>query len=94
MIKEQKGITMLTLVITIIVIIIIAGVTFSLSRGLIKESELKTDITNMLLIQARADVIYDKNQFDDTVSLVGTTVTSEMINKYGIEAEKWYVWSN
>ena len=91
MIKEQKGITMLTLVITIIVIIIIAGVTFSLSRGLIKESELKTDITNMLLIQARADVIYDKNQFDDTVSLVGTTVTSEMINKYGIEAEKWYV---
>ena len=94
MIKEQKGITMLTLVITIIVIIIIAGVTFSLSRGLVKESELKTDITNMLLIQARADVIYDKNQFDDTVSLVGTTVTSEMINKYGIEAEKWYVWSN
>ena len=94
MIKEQKGITMLTLAITIIVIIIIAGVTFSLSRGLIKESELKTDITNMLLIQARADVIYDKNQFDDTVNLVGTTVTDEMINKYGIEAEKWYVWSN
>ncbi len=100
MVKDKKGITMITLVITIVVMLIIAGITVHGSQRLLKDSELKTEITNMLLIQARAEVIYDKNKFDDTVKLVGKTpVTSDMANKYSIpddpnELKKWYIWDN
>ncbi len=97
MIKVEKGITMITLVLTIIVILIIAGITLQGSKRLLKESELKNDITDMLLIQARAEVIYDKNQFDETIKLVGLPINEEIANTYGIEVEqigKWYIWNN
>lgn len=99
MVKDKKGITMITLVITIVVMLIIAGITVQGSQRLLRDSELKTEITNMLLIQARAEVIYDKNQFDDTVKLVGTPITNELATKYSIpddpdQLKKWYIWDN
>ena len=65
---------MITLIVFIVVILIVAGVTFRFSKDIIKENELKTDITNMLLIQARTEVLYDRSAFDDGVALVGENI--------------------
>lgn len=52
--KNQKGITLVTLTITIIVMMIIAGITTYAGKNLIREVKLQDVQTNMLLIQAKA----------------------------------------
>ncbi|MCI8272803.1 MAG: hypothetical protein HFJ55_01815 [Clostridia bacterium] len=51
--KKQKGITLITLTITIIIMLIIASITLNIGTGLIKEAKLQDLVTNMLLIQAK-----------------------------------------
>ena len=53
-IKEQKGITMVALVITIIVIAIIASISINEGSKIIKKSKIQTLETNMLAIEAKA----------------------------------------
>lgn len=52
--KKQNGITLIALTITIIVMMIIAGITTYAGKDLIKEAKLQDLVTNMLLIQAEA----------------------------------------
>ena len=104
--RNESGVTMIALIVTIIVMIIIAGITFKFSKDLLKDSELKNDVTNMLLILAKAEVIYDKNQFDSennplvgtviTADLIGNRITNDLANAYSLTSEeemkKWYIW--
>lgn len=52
--RKQKGITLIALTITIIVMMIIASITVYYGKDLIKQAKLQDLVTNMLLIQAKA----------------------------------------
>ncbi len=52
--KTQKGITLLALMITIVVLLILAGVGFTSGKETIQKAKLEELKTNMLLIQAKA----------------------------------------
>ena len=52
--KENKGITLVALTITIIVLLIIAGIAIYSGNDIIKNAKLESLKTNMLLIQAKA----------------------------------------
>lgn len=96
MLKNNKGVTLTVLVVTIIVIIILAGVTISSSDSLIKNTKVKNMVTNMYLIQAKAEALYEEYQFNntDTTNYVGTATTD--VTSYGESAgpeDKWYIWT-
>lgn len=92
MLKNNKGVTLTVLVVTIIVIIILAGVTISSSDSLIKNTKVKNMVTNMYLIQAKAEALYEEYQFNGTeTGYIGEQVTD--LNTYNVvDNGKWYKW--
>ena len=68
MYKKNEGVTLISLVITIVVMFILIGVTIESGTELLRTSKFKTIQTNMMLIQSRAEVIYEKYTFDGTLS--------------------------
>jgi len=58
--QNQKGITIVGLLITVIVIVTIAGVCIYTGRDILEEAKLEQLKTNMLLIQAKCHSIQDK----------------------------------
>lgn len=62
-IRENKGITLITLVITIIVLLIIAGIAVYSGTETIKKAKLEELKTNMLLIQAKAKEYVENANF-------------------------------
>ena len=75
--KNNKGITLVTLVITIVVMAILAGVTVA-TTNLVEESVRQKKITNMKLIQIKAKIIMEKVEFNnnDTSMYVGTKLST------------------
>lgn len=72
MIKNNKGVTLVALSITIIVILIIASVTYVSGRDLLDSTKLKGYITTMYLIKGEVENINETYQFDgDTSNLKG-----------------------
>lgn len=61
--KENKGITMVTLVITIIVLLILAGISIGTGNKVIKSSELENVKTNMLLIKVKGKEYVENANF-------------------------------
>lgn len=61
--KENKGITMVTLVITIIVLLILAGISVGTGNKVIKSSELENIKTNMLLIKVKGKEYVENANF-------------------------------
>lgn len=66
MTKNEKGITLMILIITIIVILILAGVVMSINMSLNKSIDLKEIVSNMELIKASASM-YREKYIDETV---------------------------
>lgn len=101
--NKQKGITMVSLVITIVVMIIITGVTVYTGTGVIKQATLQNVNTNMMLIQAKAKTIAEQAKFNkDTSNYKGTCIMDvsdnkkidELVNKGVIEdVSKYYLLS-
>lgn len=104
--KKNLGITLVALIVTIVVIAIIASTMVYLGTNIIKKASLQTTNTDMMLIQAKAQTIYEKLSFEKTgeeleTSLPGTKVldgsndASNLI-KAGIQSEnitKYFVWN-
>lgn len=61
--KNDKGITLTSLVITIIVMLIIATITVNYGKESIKKAELENLKTNMLLIEAKAKEYVEQANF-------------------------------
>lgn len=61
--REDRGITLTTLVITIIVLLIIAGISAGTGNKVIKSSELENVKTNMLLIKAKGKEYVENASF-------------------------------
>ncbi len=52
--KNQKGITMISLIVTIVVILILAGITINTGTGILQNIQLESIKTNLMLIEAKA----------------------------------------
>lgn len=61
--KNNKGITMVTLVITIIILLILAGISIGAGNNIIKQSNLENIKTNMLLIKVKAKEYVENANF-------------------------------
>ena len=73
--KNQRGITLVTLVITIIVLLILASITVNISLDTIKSSKYIAFKTEMQLLQSKIDEIYSSNK--DNLSEYGVDMTSD-----------------
>ncbi|MBR3255965.1 MAG: hypothetical protein IKF97_07160 [Clostridia bacterium] len=61
--KSNKGITLVALVITIVVVLILASITINYGTKAIKKSQLENMKTNMLLIKAKAKEYVEQANF-------------------------------
>ena len=75
--KNKKGITIIALVITVVIMLILVGVTVKVGTMSIDESEKEDIITNMISIKTRAKIVKDQFNFKDISSLVGTKFTDD-----------------
>lgn len=57
---NNKGITLIALVVTIIVLIIVASITFTIGRELIDRAKAENVITNMLIIKSKARIFAEE----------------------------------
>ena len=79
MLKNNKGITMVALVIVIIVMIIISGIVIYEGSNVINTAKEQSIVTNMLLIQAKARAIQDKHEFENA-TYIGTLIEETSFN--------------
>lgn len=105
MIKNNRGVTMSILVVTIIVIMILAGVTITTSNFLIRNTKAKAVISNMYLVKAKAESLYEEYEFSgDTLptedDFLGKRVTVSSLRMYNVESSgnieednTWYIWT-
>lgn len=84
--EKVKGITIVALTITVIVLIILASIGIYTGTEIIKQANLQNINTNMMLIQAKTKTISEQAKFNkDTSNYKGTKVTEVTGNK---EVEK------
>lgn len=87
MYQNKNGITIVSLVITIVILLILVSVTVYTGTGVIKQANLQTVNTNMMLIQAKTKTIAEQAKFykdeegnPDTSVYKGTNLSDENIN--------------
>ena len=93
MLKNDKGVTLAMLIVTIIVIIILSITTISASEMLLKNTKIRNTTTNMILVKGKVEALYEEYSFNDTLEkdYVGTKVND--VSMYGVDnAGKWYKW--
>lgn len=61
--KENKGITLVPLIILIIIMLILLGVSVEVSRGILEKSKGEKLLANMKLIEIRANAYYEELDF-------------------------------
>lgn len=106
MIKNNRGVTLSALVVTIIVIMILAGVTVTTSDLLIKDTKAKSVVSNMYLVKGKAETLYEDYQFSNNTTLpttdtkLGTKVDVSSLATYGVSSTgdtevdgTWYKWN-
>lgn len=103
MLKNEHGITLTILVVTIIVILILASVGIYNSEYLVRDTKAKSIISNMYLVKGKVETIYEEYQFSANAELlIGTQVAQGEISlfpsKYGAVLDNntkdfWYTWN-
>lgn len=76
--KNQKGITIVSLVITIIILLIIGGVSVTVGTSVIKQAAITNINTNMMLIQAKIKTIAEQAKFNNNTDNYKGTILSEV----------------
>lgn len=96
MLKNNKGITLISLVVTIIVISILAVTVFATSNSLILDTKMKTVLANMYLVKGKVETIYEEYKFDDDNSVLVGTEYKDSLEEYHVNkksSDLWYVWN-
>ena len=73
----QKGITLIALVITIILMMILIGIGIEYGGDAINKAKLEDRKTDMISIKTRAKIIAEQYNFQDIENLVGTKYTED-----------------
>ncbi len=84
-VRNEKGVTLVLLAIIVIVLSILTTVTIREIGTLMNNVRLETMSTNLLLIQAKAKVIYEKSNFHDDDSLLKGQKVSEITNNDALD---------
>ena len=93
--KNQKGITLVVLVITIIVMLILVVVGVKFGGDAVKKAGLEDIKTDMLTIKTKAKIVAEQYNFKDIDNLVGTQITDEEAGKLGLtNSDKILKWSS
>lgn len=103
--KENKGITMITLVIMIIIIFILAGISLTEGKSMLKKTKVENIITNMITIRAKSKVyaeevnaevwdVEDKNSerqilYLEKYNMPKPSNEAELISKIGNTVNDW-----
>ena len=99
--KSNRGITIITLIVTIIIMLMLAAVTIQFGAGEVERTKLEDLKTTMLLIKGRAQIVVDKESFgedyDNTgmIKLTDATGynTSNLQNIFNdIDTSNLYIW--
>ncbi|MBO5413748.1 MAG: hypothetical protein J6A29_05645 [Clostridia bacterium] len=69
--QQTKGITIIALIITIIIMLILASVTIQFGVGEVQRAKLEDIKTTMLLIKGRAQIVADKDSFGESYDSTG-----------------------
>lgn len=92
--KNEKGITLVALIITIIVMLILAGVTIRFGTDAVKKANLEDIKTEMISIKTRAKIIAEQYNFKDIENLVGSQISDAEAQKLGVtNSDKLLKWS-
>lgn len=75
--KIEKGITIIALVITIILMLILTGVGMYAGGYALNKAKLEDIKTEMISIKTRAKIIVEQYNFKDIETLVGSNITEE-----------------
>lgn len=86
--KNEKGITLIVLIITVIVLIVLATVTIQEVGGVMNQIDRENITTNLLLIQAKAKVLKEKASFNSDDTILKGQKVSEIVNNAKIEELK------
>lgn len=82
--KQEKGLTMVSLVVMLLVIAIISAVTIYYGTGIIRSAKLESLKTDMLLIQAKIKTVEEQANFEGT-ALVGAVLDdTNVLTKLGL----------
>ena len=97
--KNEKGITIIALIITIILMLILVGVTVKVGTKEISKAKLEDIKTEMISIKTRAEIVKDKYDFKDIDNLVGTKLSEATDYNAGAidipdaSKENCYIWT-
>lgn len=92
--KIEKGITIVALIITIVIMLILLGVGIETGGEAIKQAKLEDIKTDMITIKTKAKIIAEQYNFKDIKQLVGSPITDDEANKIGISnSDKVLKWS-
>jgi Tfp pilus assembly protein PilE len=75
MFKNNKGVTLIILAITLVIMLIIFGITLSSADDLLRNTQKNKLKTNLLLIQARASSLLEDYLFVTTIDYSSSTIT-------------------
>lgn len=81
--KNNKGITMVTLIITIVVLLIIASISIGTGNNIIRKSQLENIKTDMLLIKVKGKEYVENASFD-----LGTSIDTVTVEEKAKRIEK------
>ncbi len=86
--KIENGITIIALIITVILMLILAGVGIYFGNDAIDKAKLEDIRTDMISIKTKAKIVAEQYNFKDIESLIGTIVSNEEIQKLGLTDKK------
>lgn len=93
--KMEKGITLVALVITVILMMILVGVGINMGGDAIDKANLEDIKTDMISIKTRAKIIAEQYNFKDIDNLVGSEISGEEAQKLGLtNSNKILKWSS
>ncbi len=91
--NNEKAITIIALIITIIIMLILAGVGVHFGNEALNKAKLEDIKTDMSSIKTKAKIVAEKYNFKDIDNLIGSEITDEEAQKLGIEnsseTRKW-----
>lgn len=99
--KSNSGITIITLIVTIIIMVMLAAVTIEFGKGEVERTKLEDLKTTMLLIKGRAQIVVDKESFGEDYDNTGMVQlanavgynTSNLQNIFNdIDTSNLYIW--
>lgn len=86
--NKENGITIIALIITIVLMLILAGVGMRFGSEAVNKAKLEDIKTDMISIKTKAMIIAEHYNFKDIEDLVGSPITDEEAEKIGIENDE------